>query len=89
MILLTATPHSGVEEAFLSLLGLINPDFAKFDLAQMEEKERITLSQHFIQRRRADIKTWLGEDNAFPRAGDGGEYLHALPCLPGTLQTGV
>lgn len=66
MILLTATPHSGVEESFLSLLGLIKPEFAKFDLAKMEEKERIALSQHFIQRRRADIKTWLGETTPFP-----------------------
>lgn len=65
MILLTATPHSGVEEAFLSLLGLIKPEFAKFDLTKMEEKGRISLSQHFIQRRRADIKTWLG-DTPFP-----------------------
>ncbi|OPY37361.1 MAG: ATP-dependent helicase HepA [Methanoregula sp. PtaU1.Bin051] len=61
MIMLTATPHSGVEESFLSLLGLIRPEFAKYNLAQMNEKERIALSQYFIQRRRADIKNWLGE----------------------------
>jgi superfamily II DNA or RNA helicase len=61
MIMLTATPHSGVEESFLSLLGLIRPEFAKFNLAQMNEKDRIMLSQHFIQRRRADIRNWLGE----------------------------
>lgn len=61
MIMLTATPHSGVEESFLSLLGLIKPEFAKYNLAQMNEKDRIALSQHFIQRRRADIRNWLGE----------------------------
>ena len=66
MILLTATPHSGVEGSFLSLLGLLKPEFAEFNLAQMTEKERIVLSQHFIQRRRADIKTWLGETTPFP-----------------------
>lgn len=66
MILLTATPHSGVERSFLSLLGLIRPEFAEFDLARMDEKERIALSQHFIQRRRVDIKTWLGETTPFP-----------------------
>jgi len=66
MILLTATPHSGVEGSFLSLLGLLKPEFAQYNLTQMDEKERIALSQHFIQRRRADIKTWLGETTPFP-----------------------
>jgi len=66
MILLTATPHSGIEAGFLSLLGLLNPDFKKYDLARLNEKERITLSRHFVQRRRADIKNWLGEETPFP-----------------------
>jgi len=66
MIFLTATPHSGVEEAFLSLLGLLNPAFTEYNLAQLSEKERIALSQHFVQRRRADIKSWLGEETPFP-----------------------
>lgn len=66
MILLTATPHSGVEAGFLSLLGLLNPDFLEYDLSKLNEKERITLSQHFVQRRRADIKNWLGEETPFP-----------------------
>lgn len=65
MIFLTATPHSGVEGSFLSLLGLIKPEFADYNLTQMDEKQRIALSQHFIQRRRADIKNWLG-DTPFP-----------------------
>jgi superfamily II DNA or RNA helicase len=65
MIFLTATPHSGVEESFRSLLGLIKPEFSEYNLTQMDEKQRIVLSQHFIQRGRADIKNWLG-DTPFP-----------------------
>ena len=29
MVLLTATPHSGDDEAFYNLLGLLNPDFVR------------------------------------------------------------
>ncbi|MFM7373336.1 MAG: DEAD/DEAH box helicase, partial [Sphaerospermopsis kisseleviana] len=32
LLLLTATPHSGIEESFLSLLGLLKPEFANLTL---------------------------------------------------------
>lgn len=32
----------------------------------MDEKQRKTLAQHFIQRRRADVKLWLGNETPFP-----------------------
>lgn len=67
IILLTATPHSGVEESFLSLLGLLNPSFGSLDLQKLREADRDALARHFVQRRRADIKNWLGEDNPFPQ----------------------
>ena len=66
IILVTATPHSGIEESFLSLLGLLQPDFGKLNLKEMTEKERDSLSHHFVQRRRADVLKWLGEETPFP-----------------------
>ena len=66
LILLTATPHSGVEESFLSLLGLLQPDFTRLTLQSLSEKARDTLARHFVQRRRADVKQWMGEDTPFP-----------------------
>lgn len=66
LVLLTATPHSGDEEAFARLLSLIDPEFASLDLEDARYRER--LARHFVQRRRIDITTgeW-GEDRAFPR----------------------
>ncbi len=66
MVLLTATPHSGDEQAFDRLLGLLDPSFAVGALE--EESFRIRLARHFVQRRRADIvgRDW-GEDRVFPR----------------------
>ncbi len=66
LILLTATPHSGVEESFLSILGLLKPKFQSWDLDRLTEKDRIELARHFVQRRRADVKHWLGPDTRFP-----------------------
>jgi superfamily II DNA or RNA helicase len=66
LVLLTATPHSGIEESFLSLLGLLKPEFEPYDLERMGENQRIALAQHFVQRRRADIKVWLGNETPFP-----------------------
>jgi superfamily II DNA or RNA helicase len=66
LILLTATPHSGVEESFLSILGLLKPKFRQLDIGRLAERERIELARHFVQRRRGDVKRWLGEDTAFP-----------------------
>jgi superfamily II DNA or RNA helicase len=73
MILVTATPHSGKEEAFRSLLGLIDEDFEDLpeDLSGPEnEKNRRWLAEHFVQRRRADIRSYLGEDTQFPERLD-------------------
>jgi len=59
LILLTATPHSGIETAFRSLLGLIKPEFENFDLEHLSESQRAHLAQHFVQRRRADVQDWI------------------------------
>lgn len=66
MVFLTATPHSGDEQAFARLLSLLNHKFES--LSFDDEKYRERLARHFVQRRRIDItsKDW-GEDRVFPR----------------------
>ncbi|MEI2581760.1 helicase-related protein [Scytonema sp. PRP1] len=66
LLLLTATPHSGIEESFLSLLGLLKPEFEQLTLEKLTEQQRDSLASHFIQRRRADVKLWLGNETPFP-----------------------
>jgi len=66
LIMLTATPHSGVEEPFMSLLGLLQEQFESWNLAALTTDQRVELARHFVQRRRADVKRWLGETTPFP-----------------------
>jgi superfamily II DNA or RNA helicase len=66
LVLLTATPHSGIEASFLSLLGLLKPEFAQLNLDSLTEQARSHLANHFVQRRRADVKLWLGNETPFP-----------------------
>lgn len=69
LILVTATPHSGKEDAFRSLLSLLDAKFAQMpeDLAGADRKAlRQGLAQHLVQRRRADIRHYLGADTVFP-----------------------
>jgi superfamily II DNA or RNA helicase len=68
MVFLTATPHSGDEEAFYRLLGLLDRDFARIAESTGDERTglRDRLSQHFVQRRRPDITEWQ-EGKLFPR----------------------
>jgi SNF2-related domain len=60
MVFLTATPHSGDADAFVRLLGLIDPSFGM--LNEASEGERRVLRErpvaHFVQRRRVDIDAW-------------------------------
>jgi superfamily II DNA or RNA helicase len=66
LVLLSATPHSGIEDAFLSLLGLLKPEFEQLNLDALTQEQRDRLASHFVQRRRADVKQWLGDDTPFP-----------------------
>ena len=59
MVLTTATPHSGIEESFRSLLGILN---AEFDVTEESDLPRRRLIPHLIQRKRTDLKRWLGVD---------------------------
>lgn len=73
LILVTATPHSGKDEAFKNLLTLLNPDFRYLpdDLSGTQNrKHRDRLAKHLIQRRRADITDYLGTDTDFPARYD-------------------
>lgn len=67
LVLLTATPHSGDEEAFFNLLGLLDPDFTQLkDLPVGQRTDlREELSRHFVQRRRPDIAEWQ-DTSMFP-----------------------
>lgn len=69
MILVTATPHSGNEAAFRSLLRLLDPEFGELpeDLTGAQnEQVRRRLAAHFIQRRRADIRAYMDTNTPFP-----------------------
>ena len=66
LVLLTATPHSGKPEEFHSLLGLLKPEFETLDLPSSNQSERRILARHFVQRKRADMEKWMGEDTPFP-----------------------
>lgn len=73
LVLVTATPHSGNEEAFRSLLSLLNPDFKNLpaDLTgKHNEHYRRKLAAHLVQRRRADIRHYLQQDTPFPERYD-------------------
>lgn len=67
MVLLTATPHSGDEDAFFNLLGLLRPDFTQLkDLPPTARTDlREDLAMHFVQRRRPDIAEWQ-DSSMFP-----------------------
>ena len=67
LVLLTATPHSGKPEEFHSLLGLLKHEFETLDLPTSSQKERRDLAKCFVQRKRADVEKWMGEETPFPR----------------------
>ncbi len=67
LVLLTATPHSGDEEAFYNLLGLLNPEFKELKDIPSDSRRplREQLANHFVQRRRPDIEEWQ-DSSVFP-----------------------
>jgi len=64
LVLVTATPHSGKDETFRNLIGLLDPALADSDLES--DTGRDLLARHFVQRRRADIRRYLDETTPFP-----------------------
>lgn len=76
LILATATPHSGKEEGFRNLIGLLTPDLATIDLDTAAGRDK--LAAHFVQRRRADIRHFLDEETQFPTDRETREAPYAL-----------
>lgn len=73
VVLVTATPHSGKEDAFRSLLTFLDADFEDLpdDLTgEQNLRHRKRLAQHFIQRRRGDIQNYLHSETPFPQRED-------------------
>ncbi|HKZ55167.1 MAG TPA: DEAD/DEAH box helicase [Anaerolineales bacterium] len=82
MILVTATPHSGNEQAFRSLLTFLDASFAELpeDLSGPEKlQHRRRLADHFIQRRRADIRAYLDAETKFPDREEKEESYRLTP----------
>lgn len=70
LLLLTATPHSGNQDAYARLLALLHIDLKSgpdTPDANALERYRRRLAQHFVQRRRPDIAGQWGEDRAFAK----------------------
>ncbi|MBN2002850.1 MAG: DEAD/DEAH box helicase [Anaerolineae bacterium] len=73
LLLVTATPHSGDEGAFRSLLALLRPDFAYLpdDLTgKAHEATRREVAMHLVQRRRADVHAYMDAATVFPERED-------------------
>lgn len=69
LILLTATPHSGDNDAFHNLLSLLRPEFSSLREDRSGKARgslRDELARHFVQRRRKDIEEWQ-DTSIFPR----------------------
>ncbi|MGP8216607.1 MAG: helicase-related protein [Bacteroidia bacterium] len=66
LLLLTATPHSGIQQQFQSLLGLLNQRFEQpdFDISRKDHVRE--LSENYIQRQRKDIEKFV-EETPFPK----------------------
>ncbi|WP_405581681.1 DEAD/DEAH box helicase [Streptomyces sp. NBC_01092] len=61
LLLVTATPHSGKESAFRNLLALVKPELAHASLDSRAGRE--LLAQHFVQRKRADVREYLTKED--------------------------
>src|SRR6266446_3189065 len=53
-------------QEFHSLLGLLGSDFETLDLPRSTQTQRRELARFFVQRKRADVEKWMGEDTPFP-----------------------
>jgi hypothetical protein len=78
LVLLTATPHSGDQEAFDNLLGLLDPKFE--GLSEMPEGQRRRdlrdeLGNYFVQRRRLSRVNPLGRFATTKLAGEGPQVV--------------
>jgi superfamily II DNA or RNA helicase len=83
LVLVTATPHSGNEGAFRSLLTILEPSLKDLpdDLSgQSNEGNRRRLAQYFVQRRRGDIRHYMQADTPFPERFEKDEAYSLTPA---------
>ncbi|WP_282699376.1 helicase-related protein [Streptomyces sp. CC219B] len=76
LLLVTATPHSGKEEPFRRLLGLLDARLATVSFESRAGRE--LLAQFFVQRRRADIREDFQDGAHFPSGRDSAEVSYTL-----------
>ncbi|HNW74277.1 MAG TPA: helicase-related protein [Bacteroidales bacterium] len=67
LVFLTATPHSGKDEEFQSILGILDPELETFSLQDADQNKRRKIAKYFIQRKRENITRWLKEETPFPK----------------------
>ncbi|WP_108719163.1 helicase-related protein [Miniimonas sp. S16] len=88
LVLVTATPHSGSEGAFRNMLGLLDPTLREADLES--SAVRADLARHLVQRRRADIRSYLDQDTVFPKDRQSREVPYRLtPNFRGVFDDAV
>lgn len=86
LVLLTATPHSGIPQTFGALLSLLRSEFGQWDVATLDDERRATLARHFVQRARGDIlHDWDG-DRCFPERELRDETYHLSPAYADLFQ---
>lgn len=83
LVLTTATPHSGNDGAFRNLIGLLDPELKTVELGSEQGRRR--LAGHMVQRRRADIRDYLGENTKFPRDRETSEVSYTLSATHASL----
>jgi superfamily II DNA or RNA helicase len=83
LLLVTATPHSGNEDAFRSLLSLLQPRFRDLPdelSGPQNEALRRDLAKYFVQRKRGDIRHYLDADTPFPEREDADLSYNLTPA---------
>ena len=76
LLLVTATPHSGKDEAFRNLIGLLDERLHDINLEASAERRRV--ASYLVQRRRADIRKYLDEETPFPKDRETKEAAYSL-----------
>lgn len=69
LLLVTATPHSGDDANFRSLLALLDPALEDLPVelsGEANRRHRERLARHLVQRRRGDLQNYHGQDTPFP-----------------------
>ena len=82
LLFVTATPHSGKEGTFRSLLGLLHDELTDLPDGEYPQWARDLIASHFVQRKRPDIRHYLGENTPFPTRQQLPEADHRYRLTP-------